>query len=200
MKKIYIILTHTGTLLSKIIRKWTKDEFTHVSIALDEDLNQMYSFGRLHPYNPFWGGFVKEGIHTGTFKRFKKTEAFIYSLDITQEQYIMIKNEIKRIEEHKAEYYFNILGLLAVGFHKKIQPKHSFYCAEFVKYVMDRANINTNLPEVAKPEDFKKIEGVQEIYAGLLRKYHSPKLDVAELIRKNLLIYMEKESAINSKI
>ena len=175
MKKIYFILTHTGTLLSKIIRKWTKDEFTHVSIALDEDLNQMYSFGRLHPYNPFWGGFVKEGIHTGTFKRFKKTEAFIYSLDITQEQYIMIKNEIKRIEEHKAEYYFNILGLLAVGFHKKIQPKHSFYCAEFVKYILESGDISTDLPIIVRPQNFKDIKNYTVVYKGKLRKYNREK-------------------------
>ena len=44
MKKIYIVLTHTGTILSKIIKYWTKDEFSHVSIALDEDLKEMYSF------------------------------------------------------------------------------------------------------------------------------------------------------------
>ena len=48
MKKIYIILTHTGTMLSKIIKKYTKDEFSHVSIALDKELNRMYSFGRLN--------------------------------------------------------------------------------------------------------------------------------------------------------
>ncbi|MFR7463045.1 MAG: tyrosine-type recombinase/integrase [Clostridia bacterium] len=56
MKKIYIVLTHTGTTLSKIIKTYTKDEFSHVSIALDNKLQEMYSFGRLHPYNPFWGG------------------------------------------------------------------------------------------------------------------------------------------------
>lgn len=60
MKKIYIVLTHTGTNLSKIIKNWTKDEFSHVSIALDEDLDEMYSFGRLHPYNPVWAGLVHE--------------------------------------------------------------------------------------------------------------------------------------------
>ena len=38
MKKIYIILTHTGTVLSTIIKYYTKDEFSHVSIALDADL------------------------------------------------------------------------------------------------------------------------------------------------------------------
>lgn len=58
MKKIYIVLTHTGTTLSKIIKNYTNDEFSHVSISLDSELKEMYSFGRLNAYNPFWGGFV----------------------------------------------------------------------------------------------------------------------------------------------
>ena len=175
MQKIYIILTHTGTLLSRIIKKWTKDEFSHISIALDEELEQMYSFGRLHPYNPFWGGLVREGIHIGTFKRFKKTETLIYSLYTTQEQYSMIKNEIKRMEENKKEYRFNVLGLIAVGFHKKFQPKHSFYCAEFVKYILEFAGIKTNLPQIVKPEDFKNVQNYTVVYKGKLKKYNKEK-------------------------
>ena len=72
MKKLYIILTHTGTVLSNIVKYYTKYEYSHISIALDEELNRMYSFGRLNPYNPFWAGFVHEYIDKGTFKRFKK--------------------------------------------------------------------------------------------------------------------------------
>ena len=55
MKKVYFIVTHTGTTLSKIIKFYTKKEYSHVSISLDEGLNQMYSFGRKHAYNPFFG-------------------------------------------------------------------------------------------------------------------------------------------------
>ena len=95
MKKIYIILAHTGTILSTIIRYWTKDEFSHVSIALDAELEQMYSFGRLNPYNPFWGSFVHEHINRGTFKRFKKTRAEVYSLFVTDEQYEKAKKIIE---------------------------------------------------------------------------------------------------------
>lgn len=75
MKKIYIVLTHTGTVLSRMIKMYTKGNFSHISIALDKELNQMYSFGRLNPYNPFWAGFVHESIYNGTFKRFKNTQA-----------------------------------------------------------------------------------------------------------------------------
>lgn len=171
MKEIYIVLTHTGTILSQIIKKYTKDEFSHVSIALDSELKQMYSFGRLNPYNPFWGGFVHEYIDKGTFKRFDQTRANIYSLKITDEQYEKIKNKIKHFETEKDNYTFNILGLFAVGFHKRIKKAHSFYCAEFVKYLLDEAKIDTALPETVKPEDFKEIDGLQEIYGGFLRKY-----------------------------
>jgi hypothetical protein len=171
MKKIYIVLTHTGTILSRIIKGYTKDEFSHISISLDIGLKEMYSFGRLNPYNPFMGGFIQENINKGTFKRFYNTKASIYSLDITEEQYETLKRNIKQIEKHKSNYKFNILGLFAAGFSIKISREHYFYCAEFVKYVMEKSNICIILPNVIKPEDFKRINGLQKIYNGLLRYY-----------------------------
>ena len=106
MKKIYIVLTHTGTVLSRIIRSFTKDEFTHSSISLDENLKQLYSFGRLNPYNPFIGGFIHENIKYGTFNRFKNTNAKIYSIIVTDEQYKKIHNTIFYIKKNKDNYKF----------------------------------------------------------------------------------------------
>ncbi|MCI8308759.1 MAG: hypothetical protein HFJ45_00775 [Clostridia bacterium] len=195
MKKIYIVLTHTGTLLSKLVKKYTKYDFSHVSIALDIELKEMYSFGRLRPSNPFFAGFVHEYIDKGTFKRFYNTTAKIYSLEVTEEQYNKISRIIENFKNEKDEYTFNIIGLFAAGFHKKIGKDHSFYCAEFVKYVMDNAGIETNLPKIIKPGDFKEIDDLQVIYSGLLRKYNSSKVDVKELLRNNLL-YPKKEGII----
>ena len=169
MKKIYVVLTHTGTLLSKVIRCYTKDEFSHCSISLDVNLEEMYSFGRLNPYNAFWGGFVHEYIDKGTFKRFYNTMARIYSLELTDEQYEKIKDNVMKIQGNKDEYKFNILGLFAAGFHKRIGEERSFYCAEFVKYVIENAKVDTGLPEVVKPEDFKYMKGLKEVYNGLLK-------------------------------
>lgn len=45
-KEIYVLLTDTGTVLTKIIRSFTKDPLNHASIAFDQDLNEVYSFGR----------------------------------------------------------------------------------------------------------------------------------------------------------
>jgi len=169
--KIYIVLTHTGTVLSRIVKLYTRKDFSHVSISLDKDLYQMYSFGRLNPYNPFWAGFVQEYPDKGTFKRFKNTKTEIYSVEISEEQYEIIENNINEMKLEKEKYKFNILGLFAVSINKKIKKENAFYCAEFVGYLIETAKINENLPEIIKPEDFKKLKGIEKVYNGLLREY-----------------------------
>lgn len=170
-KKIYIVLTYTGTILAKIIKYYTKAEYSHVSLALDSSLDEMYSFGRLNPYNPFIGGFVREGIKRGTFKRFKKTKAAIYSIDLTEKQYKIISKTIKKFKKNKKLYSFNVIGLFASGFNLKYKKEKSFYCAEFVKYLVDKANLELELPELIKPIDFKDLDNMELEYSGILKNY-----------------------------
>ena len=186
MKRIYIILTHTGTLLSKIIKMYTKDEFSHVSISLDIELKQMYSFGRLNPYNPFWGGFIHERVNSGTFKRFKNTIAGIVELEVTDEQYDNLRNIIKKMEERINPYRFNILGLILVGFNIKYEMEDHFYCAEFLKYLFEECNIENNLPRLVAPDDFKNLKGIKYIYKGKLSEYRENTTEIysLDLVRK----------------
>ena len=86
-KQLYIVISQTGTVLSRILKLITGAEYNHASISLSRDLEQMYSFGRRNPYNPFWGGFVKESPHTGTFKRFSNTKAVVLAVEISEERY-----------------------------------------------------------------------------------------------------------------
>ena len=170
MKKIYIILTYTGTILSQIVKVYTRREFSHVSISLDEELTKMYSFGRINPYNPFSGGFVHERVNEGTFKRFKNTKTKIYSLEIPEEKYKELEKLIKDMYSDKDSYKFNILGLIGILVNYKVKRENYFYCAEFVKYVLETSSI-IDLPDLVKPEDFESIYGLDEIYRGLLREY-----------------------------
>lgn len=178
MKDIYIVLTHSGTVLSRMIKFYTKKRYSHVSIALDIDSDKMYSFGRRTPYNPFFAGFVEESSKEGFFKRFQEAEAMIYTFQVTDEQYEGMKQLIEKFAVNREQYKFNILGLFSVAIHKKIQRKNSFYCAEFVKYVIESQEIETNLPELIKPEDFAKLKNVKPIYQGKLQDYFKKKQPV----------------------
>ena len=171
MKKIYIVLSYTGTILSRIVKLYTRKEYSHVSIALDRDLSHMYSFGRLNPYNPFIGGFVQESPNYGTFKRFKNSKIKIYSLEVSDEDYKKIKNTIRDVEKNKKNYKFNVMGLITVMIHYHLKRENCFYCAEFVKYVLSSSSMEFNLPEIIKPDDFQKMEGMDIIYTGRLNEY-----------------------------
>lgn len=173
MKHIYIVLTRTGTMLSRIIRGFTKDEYTHVSISLDKELYEMYSFGRLNPYNPFIGGFVHEYIDKGTFKRFKNTKALILQVEVTEEQYNKMRDIIKYVKKNKEKYTFNVTGMFLSAIKVKVRKRRSFYCAQFIKYLLDRAKVKNNIEDTVRPENFKEMPNLKIVYEGYLRKYKS---------------------------
>lgn len=171
MKKVYIVLTYTGTILSRIVKLYTRKEYSHVSISLDENLENMYSFGRENPYLILPAGFVHEGVDVGTFKRFKKTKTAIYSLQVSDEQYEKLKQEIDKFNKDKENYDFNIMGLFTAMFRWNLKREKKLYCAEFVKVVLDDAGVETNLPNCVRPDDFKYIEGLKLVYTGKLQNY-----------------------------
>lgn len=171
MKTIYFVLTDAGTALGKIIKFKTGKKYTHVSIALDENLEKMYSFSRLNPYNCFVGGFVHERLKEGCYKRFKNTQAIIYSTEVTEEQYQKLQKQIEIFEANRKKYKFNVLGLAYILFDKEIHREDYFYCAEFIKYILVKANVNIALPNMPRPEDFAEIKHSKIVYTGLLNEY-----------------------------
>ena len=171
LKKIYIVLTYTGSMLSRFIKFYTKNAYSHVSISLDGNLDSMYSFGRFHAYNPFWGGFVQESTKFGTFKRFKKAKTKIYSLEVSNEDYDIIKGIIEDFYSKRDVYRFNMIGLIGVMLNRRVKRENHYYCAEFVKYCFDNTSLEIDMPDIVKVEDFEKIKGTKEIYTGYLNEY-----------------------------
>lgn len=191
MKKIYIIVSQTGTMLSRLIKMVTGKQYTHAAIALDGRLNKMYSFGRKTPYNPFVGVFVIENINQGTLRRFRKTTASILSLEVSEEQYEKMKEVITDIQRNRKQYKYNVLGLLLAGFNKPRQVKNKFYCSEFVKYILEESNVDTSsLPQVVHPIHFLNLRYVQIEYEGVLRRY------VRQKKEKQIQKQIEKERIV----
>ena len=175
--KIYLVLSQTKSLLSQAIKVVTGAEFNHVSLALSSDLEPMWSFGRRHPYNPFWGGFVLESIHHGTFQRFPQTTCTVLSLDIPEEKYDKIRLLLEEMNRNKYRYGYNLIGLCFAAFGVCRPSNEKYYCSEFVKAIFLEFGINGAevLPEVTHPCDFLSVPGVDVVYTGLLREYENPR-------------------------
>lgn len=171
--KLYILLTDTKSFISKGIKLYTRKQYSHVSIALDENLEELYSFGRLKPHNPLIGGFVREDIDNGTFNLFPNTECALYSINITTEQLKEVREVIHRFKYSYNKYGYNFLGVLGVIINKPINRKYSYFCSQFVAEVLYDSGINIIDKEVGLtlPDDFKSNENLRLIYEGSLHEY-----------------------------
>lgn len=171
MKSIYLVMSQTGSMLSRTIKLISRKNYNHISISLSEDLNYMYSFGRRKAYNPFIGRFVIEGVDMGAFLRFKDTVCRVIKVDVTDSQYEMLCSNIYDMIENKDAYKYNFLGLLLAAFNVRVTFDNKFYCSEFVKYIMEKSDIDVSvLPEIPHPTDFMRLDN-DVLYEGLLHDY-----------------------------
>ena len=171
--QVYIVLSQSGSLVSRFLKFITKDDFNHVSIALNEQPQVMYSFGRRFCYYPFWSGFVVESSNFGTFKRFQNTRAVVLSLDVNEDNYLKIKSQISSMLKKQYRFHYNYLGVLFSPFKINVHTKHSFYCSQFVKDILEKNGVlqENTLPTVSKPVDFLEIDGVTKIFDGKLKDF-----------------------------
>ncbi|WP_077298160.1 hypothetical protein [Virgibacillus pantothenticus] len=180
---IYLLFTDTGTNLAKAIHFFTKQSLNHVSIGFDEDLKELYSFGRKRPKNPFIGGFVREDIRSDFLK---KSDCAVYRFNVSDEEREQILHHINQIEREKDRYRYNFIGLIGILLQIEINRKCAFFCSQFVATVLKNAGaFQIKKPTCfVTPEDIRSHEGMQLIYEGRLGDYPN---------RNKVACYKQKE-------
>ncbi|WP_416148317.1 hypothetical protein ACM26V_19145 [Salipaludibacillus sp. HK11] len=170
-QKIYVLLTDTGTLLTRMIKLYTKDPYNHASISFDPHLVNVYSFGRKTVSNPFIGGFVKENMRDNIFKQ---ARCAIYSCNVTSDQLQKMRYYIEQIEAEKHLYRYNFLGLFAVTFNKRMVRKNAFFCSEFVATVLQDCNVTgyKKVSSLVTPNDLIENASFQLEYEGNLEDFY----------------------------
>lgn len=170
---IYLVFSNTGTLLSKCINYYTKDEYVHVSLSFDENFNKMYSFGRIFPICPFIGGFVEENLNDGVYKRFQNSKCIIYKIEVDENQYKLLQKELSIFLNNKKKYRYNFLGLIGYIINKPIKRDNHYFCSEFVSHLLIKSNIfdPKKDPSLVKPSDLLEIENKEFIYEGYTNNY-----------------------------
>ncbi len=172
-KKVYVILSQTGTLLSRILKAVTGAYFNHSSISLDKGLDRMYSFGRIFPKNPFIGGFVHESPHYGTFRRFFKTRVMIFELTIPAQNYEKLSATISDMSSHREMYHYNYLGLFLAALKINHRQDRHYYCSEFVRAMLVNNGIVSEdaFEDITQPIHFMTIPCARFVYSGMLQDY-----------------------------
>lgn len=160
-KRVYIVLTRTNTILSRLIGIIKNDEYTHASISLNKNLEIMYSFGRKNKYNPFVGRFVKENLNEGVFGLQKNLRGLVLELEVTPEQHDKINEMLNEFIISGNSYKYNYFGLIYSLLNIEACRNDSFLCSEFVYYLLSECGAaNLNKPRnLVRPQDFLELKG-----------------------------------------
>lgn len=168
--RVYILLTQTSSVLTKLIKFCTKAPYNHASLAFDERLEYTYSFGRVKPNDPLIGGFAHERLDTGVFK---DATCQLLSLDVTESQYKKMRERVAQIEADQTKYKFNLIGLFGTKFNFNLDRKHAYFCSQFVSKILQEVGI---FPEdfpahLVTPSDLADHINLKIEYQGTLSDY-----------------------------
>lgn len=168
---LYIVLTRTNTMISRLIQLVKKDKYTHAALALDKDLNTMYSFGRKYVFNPFLGRFRRERLDEGIYKFHKVLPGAVLEIEVTKEQHEKAISLLNQFINNSHIYKYNYKGLFHSLLKKEACADNRFLCSEFVYYVLNESGIldfhvSRNL---VRPQDFLSLAD-RLIYQGDLKQ------------------------------
>ncbi|WP_206099725.1 hypothetical protein [Longirhabdus pacifica] len=154
---VYILLTHTGTVLANTIKSITRAPYSHVSISFDSSLSEMYSFGRKNPSNPFIGGFVKESIHEGIYCKYQDTIHYsLYVTFVSEQQKRKMINKLNYFKDNKHKWKYNFYGLFKNLAGKESEENNAYFCSQFVSFILNSSGSSyfKQHPSLVRPFDF----------------------------------------------
>ncbi|MCT8977702.1 hypothetical protein N4T77_13965 [Clostridium sp. CX1] len=192
---LYIVLTRTNTVMSKLIQFVKNDEYTHAAISLDKELNNMYGFGRKNTYNPFVGRFRQEKVDEGLYKFHKNLPGVIMEVEVSKQQYKKAKDLLNHFIFNSNLYKYNYKGLIHSLFNKAECSETRFLCSEFVYHILKESNIadldiSRNL---VRPQSLLDLKG-KIIYKGNLKNIKSQHNNCNSIERESFCFPLRPQS------
>ena len=183
---VFIVLSYTGTIFSKLIRYFTNDTYGHASISFDSNMDKMLSFNR------DGDGLTQENLKD--FAKDDKKDVAKYSIFVymaNEEEYSLMREYVKDIKSKISSLKYNLLGALRLIpnqhiFGKESEVEDKFFCSEFVASVLNVANkkILNRASYLIRPSMFTKIKKFNFIKRGFIKNFNPKEID--EILREKL--------------
>lgn len=168
MKTVYILLTRSNTIMSRLVHLFTRAHYTHTSLSLSLSDALFYSFGRKNISRPLPAGFIKESLAAGFFGAHPETECSLLALSVDDGVYDIIERRLLNMERIAGIYRYNLLGALFCYFGIARSRKRYYFCSQFVGDVLDRSGAAV-LPKPSSlmhPMDYTGLDNMEIVYTG----------------------------------
>ena len=172
---VYVVVMHTGSVVSTVIKKATGDLYSHASISFDPSLTNMYSFGNKRiKGKAFANGFKKEDIHNEFFSS-RTIPYAMYMIPVTKEELVAMKKRLDYFVKNENKFSFDMIGLVKIFFGIADNPENRYFCSRFVMDVLNAgrpADPYTQEESLVKPQDLAETNFARYVMGGYLKDYN----------------------------
>jgi hypothetical protein len=160
------LLTDTGTGFSKVSKAITGDPYNHVSLALDSDLEYVYTYALVTTANGRKGGLKRESVDMLKGARYS-----LYEMSLTQDMYRKLIARLNHLEDNVSQTGYNHWGLINTLLGKEIfaSAAEVMICSQFLASVMADVGVEFfkgRARSTLKPYDFVRSKLLRHLRRG----------------------------------
>lgn len=198
---VYVLVMHSGSGISRVVKAFTHDKFTHSVISFDPSMHKMYSFGQKLDAGKPIGTFICDDIRHEFFRN-KEIEYALYCVPVTKSELHNMQVRLDFFAKNQSKFTYDFVGLIANFFHISYNPEFSFFCSRFVADILHVGKPDEEYvkdPSMVRPMDLTEMPFAHYVTGGIIDDYNEKRvkqvtkriLKEEELRRKSL-----KESAV----
>lgn len=172
MEKIYLALVSTPGWFAAAVRKVIEQDYIHVTLSLEPEFTEAFTFGRRVPSIPFFAGFTREEADA-ILHKFPEAKYRIVSLPCFSAQKQAMKEELAQYYSQRFRYHYGMLSLPFVMANRPFYQKNHFTCSSFMAFFLEKHGIlrfNKHFSLVT-PVDFYNLPNTTLIFEGRFKDY-----------------------------
>ncbi|GHU61720.1 hypothetical protein AGMMS49983_01930 [Clostridia bacterium] len=149
IRTIYVLLTQSTKITSRILQVFQGSRFAHASIALERD-------GSFYSFNPGIGFTTERPIAQ---KRKRDAPCVLYEISVSEETYADIDSRINWFIDNPQEYKFNYAGMVFTILGIPVGMESRYYCSQFVFDLLKKSGAVPGIRHSAHylPRHFRKM-------------------------------------------
>jgi inositol transport system substrate-binding protein len=148
-KTIYVLLTQSRKIGSRILQMFQFYKYAHSSIALERE-------GSFYSFNPGVGFTTERPIAQ---KRRKDAPCVLYAIRVTDEAYTDIESRINWFIENPDEYKFNYAGMVFTILGIPVGMENRYFCSQFIFDLLKKSGALPGMKHSSRylPRHFRKM-------------------------------------------
>lgn len=176
---VYIVLQHSGTPMANLIKKVTRDEYSHAAIAFNTKLDPLYSFGT-KTLKPLTLGFSVQHRGDEFYKDFTVSYG-VYVMYLDKRQYRKVMEKLQWFIKNDNKLGYSIPGLITCGLQIPHQFRNKFVCSHFVMTLVGEGTKLSKDPSIWKPQDITTLNNITLVNKGENFRFYKEAITIANL-------------------